>query len=73
MSVVNIVLPSVDGIEARWLRPEERGRVWVGKAQYSGGPAMPAPLCGLTMPCEMTGHVTERPGAFFPLWLVKAP
>lgn len=72
VSVVNIVLLSVDEVEASWPRPEERGRAWVGKAQYRGGPAMPASLCAPAMPCEMTGRVTERPGAFFPLWPVKA-
>lgn len=36
------------------------------------GPAMPASLCAPAMPCEMTGRVTEWPGAFFPLWPVKA-
>lgn len=72
VSAVNIVLLSVDEIEASWPRPEESGRAWVGKAQYRGGPAMPASLCAPAMPCEMTGCVTKRPGAFFPLWPVKA-
>lgn len=71
-SVVNIVLLSVDEIEATWLRPEERGSSWVGKAQYRGGAAMPASLCAPAMACEMTGRVTKGPGAFFPLWPVKA-
>ncbi len=72
VSVVNIVLLSVDEDVASWLRPEERGKAWVGKAQYRGGPALPASLCAPAPPCEMTGHVTKRPGAFFPLWPVKA-
>lgn len=58
---------SVGEAEASWPRPEESGRAWVGKAQYRGGPAMPASLCGPAMPCEMTGRVTQRPEAFFPL------
>lgn len=33
---------------------------------------MPASLCGLAMACEMTSRVTKGPGAFFPLWPVKA-
>lgn len=72
VSVVNIVLLSLDEIDASWPRPEESGRAWVGKAQYRGGPAMPASLCAPAMPCEMTGRVTKGPGAFFPLWPVKA-
>lgn len=71
-SVVNIVLLSVNEVVASWLRSEESGRAWVGKAQYRGGPAMPASLCGTAMPCEMTGRVTKGPEAFFPLWPVKA-
>lgn len=72
LSAVNIVLRSVDEVEASWPRPEESGRAWVGKVQYRGGPAMPASLCGLAMACEMTSRVTKGPGAFFPLWPVKA-
>lgn len=72
LSAVNIVLLRVDEVEATWPRPEESGRAWVGKAQYRGGPAMPASLCGRAMPCEMTGRVTKRPRALFPLWPVKA-
>lgn len=72
LSVVNIVLLSVDEVETSWPRPEESGRAWVGKAQYRGGPAMPASLCAPAMPCEMTGCVTKWPGGFFPLWPVKA-
>lgn len=74
VSVANIVLLSADEAEARWLRPEEPGRARVGKAQCQrGGAAMPASLCGPAMPCEMTGRVMERPGAFFPSWPVRAP
>lgn len=72
LSVANIVLLSVGEVEASWPRPEESGRAWVGKAQYRGGRAVPASLCGTALPCEMTGRVTKRPGAFFPLWPVKA-
>lgn len=72
LSAANIVLLSVHEVEASWPQPEESVRTWVGKAQYRGGHAMPASLCGPAMPCEMTGCVTEGPGAFFPLWPVKA-
>uniref|UniRef100_A0A3Q0RT29 Uncharacterized protein n=1 Tax=Amphilophus citrinellus TaxID=61819 RepID=A0A3Q0RT29_AMPCI len=56
LSVVNIVLRSVDEVEASWPRPEESGRAWVGKVQYRGGPAMPASLCGLMYVDPSSGY-----------------